>query len=219
MIDFGASETIPRLVNYVCRHSALSGNDKLWCFRDHSLVLWTMYVDIIHYRAMKGFGVSEIAPLVLWTMYVDIEHYRAMIWFGVQRPLPRLVNYVCRHSTISGNERLWVFQRPLPRLLNYVCRHSTLSGNGSLWCFRDHSLVLWTMYVDIVHYRAMIDFGVSETTPALVNYVCRHSALSGNDRLWCFRDLLPRLVNYVCRHSTISGNERLWCFRDHSLVF
>ena len=127
---------LPRLLNYVCRHSTLSGNCSLWCFRDHSLVLWTMYVDIVHYRAMIDFGVSETTPA----------------------------------------------------LVNYVCRHSALSGNDRLWCFRDHSLVLWTMYVDIVHYRAMIDFGVSETTPALVNYVCRHSALSGNDRLWCFRD-------------------------------
>ena len=33
-----------------------------------------------------------------------------------------------------------LFQRPLPRLV--------------------------TMYVDIVHYRAMIGFGVSETTPS-----------------------------------------------------
>ena len=55
-----------------------------------------------------------------------------------------------------------MFQRPLPRLVNYVCRHSTLSGNDRLASETTPS----SMYVDIVHYRAMIGFGVSETTPS-----------------------------------------------------
>ena len=136
-----------------------------------------------------------------------------------QRPLPRLLNYVCRHSTLSGNGSLWCFRDHSLRLVNYVCRHSTLSGNDRLRCFRDHSRVLWTMYVDIVQYRAMRGCGVSETTPSsfkllyvdIVHY-------PGNGRPLVFQRPLPGLVNYVCRHSTLSGNDRLRCFRDHSLV-
>ena len=132
---------LPRLVIYVCRHSTLSGNGRLWCFRDHSLPRLVNYV--CRHSTLSGND-------KLWCF---------------RGPLPRLVIYVCRHSTLSGNGRLWCFRgHSLPRLVNYVCRHSALSGNDKLWCFRDHSLVLWTMYVDIVHYRAMVAFGVAETT-------------------------------------------------------
>ena len=110
-----------------------------WCTMCTYIVHKTMYVDKVHYRARLGFGVSETYSLVLWTLYVDVAHYRATIGFGVQRPLPCLVNYVCRHSTLLGNDRLW-------------CSVTTPR--------------LWTMYVHIVHHRAMIGFGVSESTPS-----------------------------------------------------
>ena len=122
----------------VCTHSAPSGNDRLRCFRDHSL-LWTIYVDIVHYLAMIGFGVSETTP-PSFELCMDIVHYRAMIDFGVSETTPPSLNYVCRHSALSAMIGFGV-QRPLPRLV--------------------------IMYADMVHYRAMIDFGAQRPTLVL----------------------------------------------------
>ena len=44
-----------------------------------------MYVDIVRYRAMISFGVSETTPWSCELLYVDIRHYLPMIGFAVSR--------------------------------------------------------------------------------------------------------------------------------------
>ena len=46
-----------------------------------------MYVDIVHYLAMIGFGVSETTPRLV-NYVCNIVHYRAMIGFGVSETTP-----------------------------------------------------------------------------------------------------------------------------------